>query len=245
MGDYTEREPILCIRRFLTLKEGRKPFSEVIRLRNYHGLTGAFGKDTDFNMLASSLLYTFSYRDTLQNNGMEVHKRNHVEFNEKYKQIVVGLLVTNPEHTKALLLRKKTRNDFNQLTLIQGHVSAPESYKDDEEAYLSSTTLYDVLYDNMLREAEEEVQGLVSIFYNSAPNTMHIEYFANNDFDRTDIAYYHTGFIFELVVDNIEELAKFKSGEPEKHAVELVEVDKIIDDPNLDPWVREIFKLNQ
>ena len=58
-------------------------------------------------MLASSLLYTFSYRDTLQNNGMEVHKRNHVEFNEKYKQIVVGLLVTNPEHTKALLLRKK------------------------------------------------------------------------------------------------------------------------------------------
>ena len=120
-------------------------------------------------------------------------------------------------------------------------MSAPESYKDDEEAYLSSTTLYDVLYDNMLREAEEEVQGLVSVFYNSAPNTMHIEYFANNDFDRTDIAYYHTGFIFELVVDNIEELAKFKSGEPEKHAVELVEVDKIIDDPNLDPWVREIF----
>ena len=63
-------------------------------------------------------------------------------------------------------------------------MSAPESYKDDEEAYLSSTTLYDVLYDNMLREAEEEVQGLVSVFYNSAPNTMHIEYFANNDFDR-------------------------------------------------------------
>ncbi len=97
--------------------------------------------------------------------------------------MVVGLVITNRENTQALLLRRKTILKITRLTLIQGHVSIPE-FKTDEEIdeYLTSTTLYDVLYDNMLREAEEEVRGLISVVYPTLP-AMHIEYFANNDYD--------------------------------------------------------------
>jgi len=161
--------------------------------------------------------------------------------------LVVGLVITNQENTQALLLRRKTDDSQNNtLTLIQGHVSIPEFETDEEiDDYLTSTTLYDVLYDNMLREAEEEVSGLISLVYPALPSTMHIEYFANNDYDASNISYYHIGFIFELKVDDLSSLTKLVSGEPSKHSLEIVNIADVLDDPLLDDWVSEIFKLNK
>ena len=248
MGDYYSDEPILYIDRFLELrKRENTQYNDVIRLRNYRGLSGAFNTHKDLNVVTSSLLYNFSYRDTLTNNGIGVLPRYELEDNPDFKQLVVGLVITNQENTQALLLRRKTDDSQNNtLTLIQGHVSIPEFKTDKEiDEYLTSTTLYDVLYDNMLREAEEEVRGLISVVYPMLPSTMHIEYFANNDYDASNISYYHIGFIFELKVDDLSNLTKLTSGEPNKHNLEIVNIADVLDDPLLDDWVYEIFKLNK
>ena len=248
MGDYYSNEPILYIDRFLELrKRETTQYNDVIRLRNYRGLSGAFNTHKDLNVVTSSLLYNFSYRDTLTNNGIGVLPRYELENNPDFKQLVVGLIITNKENTQALLLRRKTDDSQNKtLTLIQGHVAIPEFSTDEEiDNYLTSTTLYDVLYDNMIREAEEEVRGLISVVYPSLPSTIHIEYFANNDYDASDISYYHIGFIFELVVDDLSSLTKLESGEPNKHSLEIVNIEDVLNDPLLDNWVYEIFKLNR
>ena len=57
MGDYYSDEPILYIDRFLELrKRENTQYNDVIRLRNYRGLSGAFNTHKDLNVVTSSYI---------------------------------------------------------------------------------------------------------------------------------------------------------------------------------------------
>lgn len=159
-------------------------------------------------------------------------QRRELEYNPKFKQLVVGCYVTDGDNIVLLQTKKngKTRIE-DRLTLIQGHVSF------DSNAYVMSQLEF--LRENMIREFEEEVDTKnLSLYFPIKPN------FYIND-NRNHIGLEHFGIIYEIRTEpnNFEYLSKsFSSNEEEKHSVIVLELRSLIQNQDLiyklDDWAK-------
>lgn len=239
-----QKEPVLCMKRIVRL-HNIDTGKELIKIggrftRQTHRRTV---EERDTNQRVSELLYPFRFKHTLEENRLVLKRRGDVEENGDYKQLTVGLYITNKSNTRAIVLRRHNRHD---LTLIQGHVSVPECNGEIAEDYMSKATLYNNLRWNLEKEATEEVNGLREILNSKYASRIKLRYFMNNDFSPNLVSYYHIGFIFvwELPDSIFDVLSRVVStGEPTKHEIEVIDTE-ICDKEtmNIDSWLYEVIQ---
>ena len=174
---------------------------------------------------------------------LKVFNRFDVEWNNNYQQIVVCLIVRNKNNF--MFLDCLSGDMSSNITMIEGHVKYNENHND--------MMMNTVLYENMIREFNEEVVinfSKVNKKDIGAFNNFKLKYVAWNNSTSTSISYRHIGFIYELDLSNTKyPISKtiFQSGEPDVNKLHFVDITKI--KPNdynyFDSWTREILVYNQ
>lgn len=168
----------------------------------------------------------------LENKMYKIEERKELEYNLKYKQLVVALLIQDREENVILL--KTHDNDStrinNKLTFIQGHV--------DFNSNCYTMSQHQFLHDNMIREFNEEVKTSLNIIIPESPS-----FIVHDSTSFTGLE--HIGFIYVMYVDSIKKLLpELETNEPEKH--ELVLLSKFAVTQNedivngMDSWTKQI-----
>lgn len=179
-------------------------------------------------VFSNKLLYT-------QDPFVRFIQRCDAEYDVRYRQIVVGALITDGK--KVIMLKTNDNNRIaKKITLIQGHVEfSPEIYFNPEINYLRLS---------IKREIEEELMfedsSIKDKILKSIPEYPTFGLLKTKTF--TDLE--HIGLIYQIDVNEINEdfISKIKSGEPEKHDVfcfDLSEVDRLKDE--LDSWAIDVL----
>lgn len=159
--------------------------------------------------------------------SLRFYPREEVEFNYKYKQLMVYGYITDYKG-RIILLRKK---DNNMITFIGGHV--------DYDLSVYSKSVVEVLEDNLRRELSEEISGLDEQV-NVIP-----QYFVNTFSRFQDI--FHMAIIYKIEVYNADDLfKKINSGEPSKHTLvkfhNLIDLDNECNEEKARPWVLDFIE---
>ena len=165
--------------------------------------------------------------------------RSEIENNNEYQQLIVGLVIKSNDDLLVLECIDGDMVGYN--TMIEGHVIYDEKEK--------NTLLNTILYENILREFNEEIvvnfskidEKDIGAFYN-----LHLKYIAWNNTNKNNISYRHIGFIYELdISDTKYPLSKtiFREGEPSKNKIKFINLNKINKD-NFDmfcSWTKELI----
>lgn len=170
-------------------------------------------------------------------------KRSEAENNPLYVQIVVGLIV---KCKNTYLLLKCTNGDMkSHTTLIEGHVNIP---KESNDMFMIT------LPNEVMRELQEEVEStwlFNSSFIKKSINNrgfiFHPKYITYNNSTPENISYYHTGFIYEMVIPDkyYEDFNSdnFWSKEPDKNEIIFVDKEDLqttLENP--DNWLAEMIR---
>lgn len=166
--------------------------------------------------------------------------RGEAEYNKKYIQIVVGLILKCKE--KYVFMRCKDGIMNGNTTLIQGHVNVKKGNVSDYflKSELCREVYEEISMDNLIF-APLDVLDIIAY-------GLKLKYITYNSYDEESVSYYHYGFIYEY--DMGSEFYRFFdtsyliSKEPEKNSVIIVNRDHLKELDNPDGWVREMIYLD-
>lgn len=137
--------------------------------------------------------------------------RNQAEYNLDYRQVNVGLLIVD-ENNKTAVIRKNN----GYLSLIGGHT---DFNKDSYDMTVEEMTRF-----NVVKEFKEEiVTNLDPELIPASPL-----FFITEGADLWD--FFHCWFIYLVPVKDINDYT-FTSGEKDKHVVEIIDIDELLNDP--------------
>lgn len=148
--------------------------------------------------------------------SFEIKQRHQLEFNLKYKQLVVGAYITNGKYL--VMLKNKEGRLKDKLSMIQGHVSY------NENCLLLSQRKF--LLDNMMREIREEII-CDEVRWEEIKNHIKPRFFLSTKSEMISLE--HFGIIYQIRLDYPDEIFKdlFMSGEPDKHDIEIVDLSQL------------------
>lgn len=151
--------------------------------------------------------------------------RSEVEYNKKYKQLCVGVILKKDD--KYVLLQNTENHRLaHKITMIQGHVDySPEIYIMSMGDYLKRT---------ILKELSEEIEGV-----ELDPNSLELSCLINDKFGDL-ISFEHVGMVFVMDLGDAD-LDKIVSKEPEKHSVIIKSIDEI-DKEHMDRWLALVLE---
>ena len=162
------------------------------------------------------------------------------------KQAVVGIFIHS--ETKVLLMKCLDGGMAGKYTMLEGHVAIPIKDKEKELTNLSHGTFGDILYDNAIRELNEEIHidcG-ARILVDAASIRLTPKWFTHKNEvpGEKDISAKHVGFIYSMwIPDRVLESIDITSNEK---CNELISVDKDSIDREFlskcDTWLQDILE---
>lgn len=183
------------------------------------------------------------FSDTLtfsEDKRFRMLKRNRMEYNPEFKQLVVSAYITDGRHV--ILLKTGTNGETriqDRYTFIQGHVNF------DKFAYLMPQK--DFLTRSLGKELNEEIaikkEGYAEFDLNSETSFISVmpKYYVNDSSNHIGLE--HFGIIYELKVKDAWALFnEISTGEKSKHEVVLLDLREYKGyRNNLDNWVQLAF----
>ena len=143
--------------------------------------------------------------------GVQVANRNELEYNGDFvRQLVVGALVYDEYLDCFALLKCKGERLKGKLTLIQGHMAF------DEKA-TARTSLKTIMMRNLRKEISEELTL-------NPKDILQIEPLYLIQSNDNKISSEHLGMISFVKIDTSKLNYEIKSGEPDKHDLEYLEI---------------------
>lgn len=168
----------------------------------------------------------------LFNGELKILPRWEVEYNKKYKQLCVALIIKQGD--KLILLQNTDNHRLaNRITMIQGHVDYDKSvYNTGGSDYLKRT---------IKKELFEEIEG-INLSVEEIDNLLNLTCCVNNEFGDF-ISLEHVGLVFVLNLPwecNVEDIT---SKEPEKHNVTIMNLNEIKNNIELcDEWLASAIR---
>ncbi len=154
-------------------------------------------------------------------------QRNEVEYNIAYKQLCVGVIIKSGDQYVVLQNTEKHRL-ANKITMIQGHVDySPEIYRMSIIDYLKRTATKELL---------EEVSGFGE--FEDRLDKLLIDRLIINDKFGSCTSIEHCGVVMTLHLPATFDLNKLTSKEPEKHEVKVYDSIDLINNENVDDWLK-------
>lgn len=180
------------------------------------------------------------FDDKLKINGIEFDKvfpvmsanRADLEYTGGDKQqLVVCAIIYDPVKDKFVFLRSIDGRLKGKINLVQGHAAVPDKLSSNTD---HSIKHIDWMNDNMIKELEEEVEGIKHFIF-SPICIIHTE--------DNKISQEHLGicYMIEAEID----YDKLKSGEPHKHEVITIDAKNVINPEYLDKmdtWCRKLME---
>jgi predicted NUDIX family phosphoesterase len=206
---YSNKKYVLCVKREEIVDTGMFIFADVVKSLGINN--GSF----------------------MDNKSFTFKPRRELEYNMYYRQVCVGLYITDADGDLILLRTKDKGRIHNKITLLQGHVDF------SKECYTMSQQEF--LYHNICRELSEEI-AIAPTLNNPIPIYKEpiLVMVVNDTLVQTE----HIGFVYRAhIKGTCKELIKYiTSNEPEKHDLVYInrnQIEAFAD--HFDAWTKRIF----
>lgn len=185
---------------------------------------------------------TVSEHETfIESDKYDFLKRNEVEYNPAYKQLITAGFIADDE--KILLLQTNDNNRIkNKLTLVQGHLSwGPDIYLRSQTEYLMLNLVREFNEELVITDKDDTTKNSITDLINDILNNGSQDLYLIADYSN-HIGIEHFGFVYGFKIEGrIEDKYNIKSGEPEKHDAVFIKYNELKDHYNsMDQWLKMV-----